>query len=53
MRKRHLGHRAEIRAGVDEVGEHFKNMHGFGLNLKDDKIFEENIMKHFKLALIH
>ena len=30
MRKRHLGHRAEITAGTDIVGK----------NLKDDKVFE-------------
>ena len=52
MRKRHLGHRAEIRAGVDREGEHFKNMPGFDLSLKDDTIFEENIMKHSKLTII-
>ena len=37
MRKRHLGHRAEIRAGADGLGEHFLSKHGVGKNLKDDK----------------
>ena len=39
MRKRHLGQRAEVRAGADGLGEHFLNTHGVGLNLKDDKTF--------------
>ena len=52
MRKRHLGHRAEIRAGGDGLGQHFLNMHGVGLNLKDDKIFEDSVMKYFKLPII-
>ena len=32
MRKRHLGHRGEIRAGADGLGRHFKE-HGVGLDL--------------------
>ena len=52
MRKRHLGHRTEIRAGADGLGEHFLNTHGVGLNLKDDKIFEDSVMRHFKLTII-
>ena len=52
MRKRHLGHRAEVRAGVDGLGEHFLNTHGVGLNLKDDRIFEDSVMRHFKLTII-
>ena len=51
MRKRHLGHRAEVRAGVVGLGEHFLSKHGVEKNLKDDKIFE-NIMKHFSLTII-
>ena len=27
-------------------------MHGVGLNLKDDKIFEDSVMKYFKLTII-
>ena len=52
MRKRHLGHRAEIRGGADGLGRHFLEKHGAGLNLKDEKTFEENVMKHFKLTII-
>ena len=52
MRKRHLGHRAEVRAGTDGLGEHFLNTRGVGLNLKDDKIFEDRVMRHFKLTII-
>ena len=51
-RKRHLGHRAEIRGGADGLGRHFLEKHGAGLNLKDEKTFEENVMKHFKLTII-
>ena len=51
MRARHLGHRSEIRSGADGLGRHFLQ-HGQGLNLKDDTIFEENIMRHFELTII-
>ena len=44
MRKRHLGHRAEIRAGADGLGRHFKK-HGVGLDLKNEEVFENNNMK--------
>ena len=52
LRKIHLGHRAEIRAGVDGLGEHFLNTYGVGLNLKDEKTFENNVMTHFNLTII-
>ena len=48
----YLGHRAEIRGGADGLGRHFLEKHGAGLNLKDEKTFEENVMKHFKLTII-
>ena len=51
MRKRHLGHRAEIRSGADGLGKHFLS-HSQNSNLKDDKIFEEKIMQHFQLTII-
>ena len=51
MRARHLGHRVEIRSGADGLGQHFLQ-HGQGFNLKDEIIFEENIMKHFDLTII-
>ena len=51
MRKRHLGHRAEIRAGADGLGRHFKK-HGVGLDLKNEIVFENNNMKHFELTVI-
>ena len=51
MRKRHLGHRGEIRSGADGLGKHFLS-HGNNLNLKNENIFEENIMKHFELTII-
>ena len=51
MRKRHLGHRAEIRAGSDGLGRHFKEL-GVGLNLKNEEVFESQIMKHFELTMI-
>ena len=52
MRKRHLGHRGEIRSGADGLGRHFLDKHGQGLNLKDDRTFEQEIMQHFKLTII-
>ena len=51
MRKRHLGHRAEIRSGADGLGKRFLS-HSQNSNLKDDKIFEEKIMQHFQLTII-
>ena len=51
MRKRHLGHRGEIRAGADGLGRHFKE-HGVGLDLKNEDVFENRIMKHFELIVI-
>ena len=51
MRKRHLGHRGEIRAGADGLGRHFKE-HGVGLDLRNEDVFENNIMKHFELTVI-
>ena len=52
MRARHLGHRSEIRSGADGLGRHFLEKHGLGLNLKNEEIFEKNVMKHFKLTII-
>ena len=52
MKRRHLGHRSEIRSGADGVGRHFLENHGQGLNLKDENTFEEMVMKHFKLTII-
>ena len=52
MRARHLGHRSEIRTGADGLGRHFLENHCQGLNLKNEDIFEENIMKHFQLTII-
>ena len=52
MRARHLGHRSEIRSGADGIGRHFLDNHGQGLNLKNEDIFEENVMKHFQLTII-
>ena len=51
MRERHWGHRSEIRSGADGLGKHFLG-HGINLNLKNEKIFEEIVMKHFELTLI-
>ena len=49
LRKIYSGHRAEIKAGKNGLGQHFLTMHGGGLNLKDDYTFENNVMKHFNL----
>jgi hypothetical protein len=50
MRKRPLGHKAEILSGADGLGKHLLR-HSQYSNLKDDKIFEE-IMKQFQLKII-
>ena len=34
------------------MGEHFLSKHGVEKNLKDDKIFENEAMKHFNLTII-
>ena len=52
MRARNLGHRNEIRSGADGLGRHFLDKHGQGLDLNNDLIFEEKIMKHFTLTII-
>ena len=52
MRKRHLGHRADIRAGADGLGEHFLSKHGVGKDLKNENVFENEVMKHFNLTII-
>ena len=52
MRARHLGHRGEIRAGADGLGRHFLEHHGQGFDMKNEKLFEENVMKHFSLTII-
>jgi hypothetical protein len=51
MRARHLGHRGEIRSGADGLGRHFL-VHGQGLDLKIDEVFEDKIMKYFHLTII-
>ena len=51
MRERHWGHRSEIRSGADGLGKHFLG-HGVNLNLKNEKIFEESVMRHFDLTVI-
>ena len=52
MRARHIGHRSEIRTGADGLGRHFLEKHGQGINLKNENLFEENVMKHFKLTIV-
>ena len=51
MRKRNLGHRAEIRSGADRLGKHFLR-HGLNLDLKTEDISQENVMKYFELTII-
>ena len=33
MVTRHYGHRSEVKLGVDGLGRHFKEVHGFGKDL--------------------
>ena len=46
MRARHLGHRGEIRSGADGLGNHFLENHGQGFNLKNEELFEEDVMNN-------
>ena len=51
IRKRHYGHRSDIRNGVAGLGSHFRDMHGQGLDLK----LEANLntcMDSFRLAVV-
>ena len=34
LRKRHYGHRRDVRSGV---GSHFRDVHGLGLDLQQDE----------------
>ena len=51
-RKRHLGQTGEIRSKANGLGRHLLDNHGQGLNLKNERVFEEEIQKHFKLRII-
>ena len=51
MRERHWGHRSEIMSGADGLGRHLLS-HGENSNLKNEKIFKENVMQHFELTII-
>jgi hypothetical protein len=51
MRRRHLGRQGEIRSGSDGLGKHLLS-HGQNFELKNERIFEENLMKYFKLTMI-
>jgi hypothetical protein len=44
-------HWSETRSGADGLGKHFLG-HGVNLNLKNEKIFEESVMRHFELTVI-
>ena len=52
MRRRHYGHRDEVKRASDGVGEHF-NLHAveLGLDLKSSKDMEV-LMKNFQLAVV-
>ena len=48
---RHLGHREEIRQGQKGMGEHFKERHGGGLDLRRDNNIEV-AMETFEICVI-
>ena len=52
MRKRHYGHRDEIKRSSDGIGEHF-HQHSIelGLDLKKSTDMDE-LMRNFKLAIV-
>ena len=51
MRRRHYGHRSDIRNGVEGLGSHFRDVHGQGLDLKLDANLN-TCMDIFRLAVV-
>ena len=51
MKERHWGHRSAFRSVAYGLGKHFLG-HEINLNLKNEKIFEEIVMRHFELTVI-
>jgi hypothetical protein len=51
MVARHYGHISEIRNGLDELGRHFKEKYGVGLDLSKKEDLAR-CMEHFHLQLI-
>ena len=47
-----MGHRGEIRSGADGLGRHFLECHGGGPDLKNEAVFEAEVMQHFSLTII-
>ena len=51
MRKRHYGHRHDVRSGIAGLGSHFHEVHGGGLDLsKEDDL--RSCMSSFRLAIV-
>ena len=52
MRRRHYGHRDEVKRSSDGIGEHFhQHAEDLGLNLKNRDDMEK-LMEQFKLVLV-
>ena len=51
MRKRHYGHRSEVRSGMAGLGSHFHDMHGMGLDLKKDQDLN-TCLSSFRLTIV-
>ena len=51
IRKRHYGHRCDVRNGIAVLGSHFKEVHGGGMNLKDDHNLK-TCLSNFKPVIV-
>ena len=51
MRKKHYGHRSDIRSGTAGLGSHFREVHGNGLDLKS-KANLDTCMASFSLVVV-
>ena len=49
MRRRHYGHRSDVRNGIAGLGSHFRDVHGQGLDLKSDDNLN-TCMANFRLV---
>ena len=51
MRRRHYGHRSDVRNGIAGLGSHFRDVHGQGLDLKSDDNLN-TCMANFRLVVV-
>ena len=51
MRKRHYGHRSDVRSRTAGLGSHFHDMHGLGMDLRKDEDLS-TCMSSFRLTIV-